>query len=215
MLVTLVPGLPRVVRCGTHGLKHNNNELLKRLSNQHYRGDSYNSRNTYTLGGRSVYRKNIGKAFLENPIMYLSDTATPEQYAAYKKVWALSSIDKSKIIKDILKVGVSHQNYFMFTVERNLQHAISAYLEKNTSFSLVEVNTPEERAYFEKLIIATLSGSQRVRPSDNWLGYNSPVDKVRQSGLWQFDGVFAADCLNEVSFNQIVALLELTIARNS
>ena len=36
----------------------------------------------------------------------------------------------------------------------------------------------------ESLIIKTISDADDFTPSEKWLGKSSPVEKIRESGLW-------------------------------
>lgn len=113
---------------------------------------------------RSIFRKNIGRAilnksndsFLKQWEIDLTTKATKEKY--------LSSIDFEKL------------NY--------IEKQVSEYMRNNLSFSVFEVATEENRIEMEKLLIRTVSDEESFKPSADWLGNFSPIEKIRNSGLW-------------------------------
>ena len=53
-----------------------------------------------------------------------------------------------------------------------------------------EVNTKEERLFWESKITSTLSNAAKfgeIKPSENWLGKDN---KIRESGLWQVNELY-------------------------
>lgn len=113
---------------------------------------------------RSIFRKNIGRAilnksndsFLKDWNLDLTTKAAKEKYSAL--------IDSEKLA--------------------STEKIVSEYMRNNLSFSVFEVATKENRLAMEKLIIKTISDDDDFTPSDNWLGKSSPVEKIRESGLW-------------------------------
>ena len=41
------------------------------------------------------------------------------------------------------------------------------------------------KLFFVSQLVDNLSSRHMCHASDNWLGQHSPVDKIKQSGLWQ------------------------------
>lgn len=113
---------------------------------------------------RSIFRKNIGRAilnksndlFLKDWNLDLTTKAAKEKYSAL--------IDSEKL--------------------EATEKQVSEYMRNNLSFSVFEVATKENRLSMERLIIKTISDDDDFKPSDNWLGKSSPVEKIRESGLW-------------------------------
>jgi hypothetical protein len=147
--------LDRIVRVGTDTGENN---LKKRLV-EHFVTENKN---------RSIFRKNIGRAFLN------------KERNPYLKFWELdttSKIEKEKNLKFIDK-----------EYERELERKISDYIKSNFSFCVFKMETKESRLFWESKIVSTLAQSQ-IRPSDNWLGNHSPKKPIRESGLWQVQGL--------------------------
>ena len=148
-------GLDRIVRVGTHT---GDNQLYSRL-NQHFVKENKN---------RSIFRKNIGRAFLHK-----------EQHP-YAQKWEYDTTSREGKEK--------YSKLLDIDFEKALEKRISNYIHQNLSFVVFEVKTKEERLFWESRIIATLSKAAKdgfLKPSENWLGNFSPDLKVRQSGLWQ------------------------------
>lgn len=114
---------------------------------------------------RSIFRKNIGRCILN------------QEKNEYLPVWELDTtnrVDKERFSELI-------DRDFENTVEKK----ISEHMQKNLTFSLLQIPTKEKRMYLEARLIGTVSCCDECRPSDNWLGNFSPKEKIRKSGLWQ------------------------------
>jgi len=148
----LAHGGNRIVRIGTH----TGNDQLKNRIYQHFENENKN---------RSIFRKNIGRCFLNkegNPYLSTWDLDTTNKK---NKELHLSKIDKK--------------------LESDLEKKISRYIQANFSFCLLNVPGKDNRMYYEARLIGTVSACLGCSPSDNWLGNNSPIEKIRRSGLWQ------------------------------
>ena len=55
---------------------------------------------------------------------------------------------------------------------------------KNLSFACIPIETKEKRLKYEALLIKTLSSDNDFKPSESWLGNYSPIEKIKNSGLW-------------------------------
>lgn len=152
------------------------NQLLSRLQ-QHFVKENKN---------RSIFRKNIGRCILakENP--------------NYLPIWELDTTPK----KDReIKLKMIDTDY-----EKSLEQQISEYIQNNLSFVVFEVNTKDERLFWESKITSTLAQSNEIKPSENWLGNHSPKDKIRQSGLWQVNELNKSILTND-EFDELVKLV--------
>lgn len=58
-------------------------------------------------------------------------------------------------------------------------------MQEKFTFSLLNIQSKDERMYFEAKLIGTVSNCTECMSSENWLGNFSPVEKIRKSGLWQ------------------------------
>lgn len=113
---------------------------------------------------RSIFRKNIGRAILkkaEDPFLKqwnwdLTTRKARERYSPF--------LDEEK--------------------QRQVEKAVTEYIQQNFSFVVFGVDNKEERLEWEQKIISTVSWCEDCRPSPNWLGMYSPKQKIRESGLW-------------------------------
>ena len=159
----------RIVRVGTHtGIK----QLRSRL-NQHFVKENKN---------RSIFRKNIGRCFLN------------KENSPYLNLWELdttSRVDKAKNLKLL--------NLFF---EKELEKKISNYVQTNLSFCVFQIDTKDERLFWESKIASTLAKASDIKPSANWLGNYSTKDKIRASGLWQVNELYN-ESLTEKELEQL------------
>lgn len=135
---------------------HTGDKQLKSRIFQHYENENKN---------RSIFRKNIGRCFL-------SRNANP-----YLKIWDLDTTTKEKKEQYITQIIPDFESY--------LEKQISHYIQSNLSFCLLNIPSKEDRLYFEARLIGTVSSCNTCHPSVDWLGLHSPVEKIRDSGLWQ------------------------------
>lgn len=149
--------LDRIVRVGTHT---GNNQLRSRL-NQHFVKENKN---------RSIFRKNIGRCFLNN------------EKSPYLPLWELDTTSKAEKEKNIKLLDIDF--------EKQIEKRISDYIQANLSFCIFQVDTKEQRLFWESKIISTLAKSNELKPSRNWLGNLSTKDKIKAIGLWQVNELF-------------------------
>ena len=117
---------------------------------------------------RSIFRKNIGR-------VYLNLANDP-----YLDVWDVSNIRRKDRLRNL--------PYRDLDKEAALEERITEVITSNFSFALIEVNDKNYRLYLETAIIATIAQGQS-QPSKHWLGNNSTKIKIRESGLWQVQGL--------------------------
>lgn len=149
--------LDRIVRIGTHT---GDNQFLSRL-NQHAMAQK----------NRSIFRKNIGRCFLN------------EEKNPYLNIWEIDTTSRENKEKHLHKVDSSF--------EKKIEEKISQYINANFSFCVFEVKTKEERLFWETKIASTLAQSTDFKNaiSENWLGKKSPKKEILHSGLWQVQGL--------------------------
>ncbi len=146
----------RIVRVGTH---NGRDQLYSRLK-QHFIKENKN---------RSIFRKNIGRCFLNrdgNP--YLSIWEFDTTSAAEKKKYA---------------------QFVDTAFEKQLERQITDYIQANLSFCVFRVDDKIQRLYWESKIASTLAQSADVVPSPSWLGNYSSEERIRSKGLWQVNGL--------------------------
>lgn len=143
--------LKRIVRIGTHT---GNNQLQSRLK-QHFIKENKD---------RSIFRKNIGRAFLN------------AKNDSFLKQWELDLTTRANKEK--------YSEQIDFNKQQSVENAVSEYIQNNFSFTVFEVLEKEQRLRIESRIISTVSNCTDCKPSENWLGLSSPKQKIKESGLW-------------------------------
>jgi hypothetical protein len=131
---------------------------------------------------RSIFRKNIGRA-----ILYKRNDYFLEKWNLNKnEAKLLSLVDKEK--------------------QKLVEKEVTEYIRDNVSFVVFEVKSKSDRLYFKSKIISTISLCKECKPSNHWLGLSSPIQKIRESGLWLVQGLNKTP-LNIDEFKQIENLL--------
>ena len=169
-------GMDRIIRVGTHT---GENQLFSRL-NQHFLKENNN---------RSIFRKNIGRSLLH------------KENNPYSKEWEYDTTSREGKEK--------YAKFLNLELEKELEKKISSYIHENLSFVIFEVKTKEKRLFWEERIIATLSKAANrgeIKPSDKWLGNFSPIEKIRNSGLWLVQGL-DKEGLTEEEFEKLKLLI--------
>ena len=114
----------------------------------------------------SIFRKNVGKALLNR---------AQDPYLA---IW---SLDTSR---------APNRGRENPRAEAQVEREVSAFMRRMT-FAVIPVADAGERLRLEAAIIATLHQAKDFAPSDGWLGHYSPEPEIRESGLWQKQGLDA------------------------
>ena len=86
-------------------------------------------------------------------------------------------------------VGNSLQNKAKHSIT-DIEKEVSTYMKENFSFVVFEVETQNDREFWEKKLISTLGQAGKkgiIKSSGNWLGKHSSNPNVKASGLWQDD----------------------------
>ena len=130
------------------------NQLFSRL-NQHFLKENKN---------RSIFRKNIGRSLLH------------KENHPYAKEWEYDTTSREGKEK--------YAELLNLELEKELEKRISTHIHENLSFVVFEVETEEDRLFWEEKIIATLS-----QAANHWLGNSSHIEKIRKSGLWLVQGL--------------------------
>lgn len=68
-----------------------------------------------------------------------------------------------------------------------VEQEVSRWMQANTSFCCLPVPCISDRLALEAWLIATLAVCDTCHPSPHWLGYWSPEETIRLSGLWNVD----------------------------
>lgn len=165
----------RIVRVGTHT---GEGQLRSRLR-QHFIQENKD---------RSIFRKNIGRAFLKrerDPLLeqWELDLTTREAKEKYK-----GRIDFEKLAE--------------------VEKKVSEYMQRHFQFIVFEVREKITRLDLESKIISTISKCDECKSSSTWLGLHSPKEKIRESGLWLVNELYKAP-LSESDIKKLVAYLKI------
>lgn len=153
------------------------NQLRSRLR-QHFIQENKN---------RSIFRKNIGRCILNQ---------TNDSYLSLWELDCTSSAAKTKY-------GPLLNREYQAMVESK----VSDYIQNHFSFCVLEVPSKEDRLHLESRLISTVSSCGECRPSAEWLGLSSPVDKITRSGLWQVNELYK-EPLNAIDLNRLMELMK-------
>ena len=88
--------------------------------------------------------------------------------------------------------------------EKEIEKMISNYVQTNLSFCVFQIETIDDRLFWESKIVSTLAKASDIKPSDKWLGNHSTKDKIKASGLWQVNELYN-NALTETELEQLKA----------
>lgn len=121
---------------------------------------------------RSIFRKNVGRSLLHR------------DGDSFETDWEIDLTTREAKDRYALTIdGVKM---------REVEDAVSAYIQTNMSFVAIPVSAKAERLDIESRLISTLSKCEQCRPSSTWLGLSSPKEKIRASGLWLVNELYKA-----------------------
>ena len=82
---------------------------------------------------------------------------------------------------------------------------VSDYIQERIWFVVIEGKSREIRLKVESRMISAVSLCNECVPSDNWLGKSSPLNKIRESGLWQINELYKTS----LSIDELSALINI------
>lgn len=167
---------PRIVRVGTHR-KSNFRSRMR----DHYIPDSRSTNldaRKPPPHDRSIFRKNLGRAILNR------------EGSRYLDVWNIDFTTREARAKKSHLRNVEE--------DARIESEVTRLLRERFSLRFVVLEREKERRYIESKIIGTLHGCPCCKSSEGWLGLHSPVDKIREGGMWmtqhlESDGLAVAD----------------------
>jgi len=118
---------------------------------------------------RSIFRKNIGRAFLNKA----GDD--------YLRIWDIDFITK----KNREERGKERN----CKKESDVEKQVSEYIREHISFVVLPVEDKEQRLELESKIFSTVYLCEECKASKRWIGISSPKEKIKNSGLWQVQGL--------------------------
>ncbi|MBG0778595.1 MAG: hypothetical protein H0S81_01515, partial [Desulfotignum balticum] len=113
---------------------------------------------------RSIFRKNIGRALLN------------QNNDPFIETWEINLTTRKSKNK--------YSSFIDFGYQKSIEAQVSRYIQNNFSFSVFEVTEKEERLQIESKMISTVSRCECCKASKEWLGNSSPKHKIVKSGLW-------------------------------
>ncbi len=132
---------------------------------------------------RSIFRKNIGRTLLckrKDPFLEKWELDLTTRQAKKKNA---SQIDFIKQVK--------------------IEKQVSKYIQDNFSFAVFPIEDKKKRLILESKIISTVSLCKECQPSKKWFGFNSPKEKIRQSGLWLVNELYK-ESLSDKDIKELV-----------
>jgi len=136
------------------GTHTGNNQLKSRLK-QHFLNENKD---------RSIFRKNIGRALLN------------KNNDPFLKQWEIDLTTR--------EAKQEHQQEVDSEKQKQVEKQVTKHIQENFSFIVIPIADKEKRLELESKIISTVSLCKDCKPSENWLGFSSPKEKIRESGLW-------------------------------
>jgi len=161
----------RIVRIGTH-----KNGNFKSRIKDHFVFNKNKienlDKNKPKPSDRSIFRKNIGRALIR------------KENLDYIEMW------EQDFTKKINRKKLGNKRNI--ELEKQIEKKISKILRENFSFRFIKVEQASKvigSKGLESRLIATVAKCEKCRASPNWLGRFSPIEKIRKSGLWNFQHV--------------------------
>ena len=119
---------------------------------------------------RSIFRKNIGRALLK------------AKQDPFLRDWDLDLTTRNAREQYGQRVNPERQ--------RQVELNVTKTIRESFSFTVLPVRDRSERLTLESSVISVVSLCDECRPSGEWLGNSSPEMRVRESGLWQKQGLY-------------------------
>lgn len=106
----------------------------------------------------------------------------------------------TRVIPDGLLLSIAHVRFTWFNKCKRFA-GLNFKCKLEVGLIIKTVNFFQDEA-----IVSTLAQS-KIQPSDNWLGNHSPKKPIRESGLWQVQGLKAPK-LTDGEFEQLQRMIE-------
>lgn len=150
-------GTMRIVRIGTH----NGEGLLSSRLTEHFLTENKD---------RSIFRKNIGRAILN------------ERKDPLLEYWERDLTTRASKTK--------YENPTVEKLRKEFEKVVTKHIRSKFSFAVIEVESKDIRREMESKIISTVSLCKECHASKKWLGKHSTVANIRKSGLWLTQGLW-------------------------
>lgn len=144
---------------------------------------------THENKDRSIFRKNIGRAILNR------------ERDPFLVAWELDLTPQA--------ASENYQYLIDFKKKKQIEKLVTHTIQQNFRFVVFQVEDKNERMKWKNKIISTVSLCSECGPSKEWLGNYSPVEKIRESGLWNVQGLYK----DEMTEREYEILEELITSR--
>jgi hypothetical protein len=118
---------------------------------------------------RSVFRKHIGRSLLAR------------RHDAFAETWEIDLTTRKA------------REQFAHKVDKlrlcEVEQEVSDYMNSNFSFVVLQVEEKNERISAESGLLSAVAACVDCTPSKNWLGLHHPNPVIRESGLWNIQGL--------------------------
>lgn len=159
---------------------HTGESLLRPRLRQHFLSENKDS---------SIFRKNIGRAILN------------KRRSEYLDIWNLVMTTRESKNK--------HGHLIDCAYQKKIEKEVSNIIQKNFSFCVFEIDDKNVRIDIESRIISTVSLCDECIPSKDWFGFESPIEKIRNSGLWLVNELYKNPVIREdIEYIKILCLEE-------
>ena len=145
------------------------------------------------------FRKNIGRALLKKNDKKLFKKFNIKPSSKLTKLWEM---DLKEFIEEYPKNSQENNQI------ENIEEMVSFYIQNHFSVSIIQIDDKFKRLYLKSKIISSLSLSSETKPSEDWLGHDSPREKIRKSGLWAEQHLFNRE--NQLNSEDIKVLKGFT-----
>jgi hypothetical protein len=129
---------------------------------------------------RSILRKNIGSSILN------------KNNDPYLDIWEMDLTSVKNKEEHFRKVDKEHQSY--------IEKLVTEYIQDNFTFAIIDEEDKDKRLRIKKWLIGEISNCSHCTKSDYWLGNYSTNPKIVQSGLWNNQGLYNTDLIEEIKF---------------
>jgi hypothetical protein len=138
---------------------------------------------------RSIFRKNIGRAILNKAGDPFLDRWDLDLTAAAAKRKHVTAVD--------------------WTRKTEVERQVTEYIQTRCSFVVFEVTNKAKRLSLEAKLISAVSLCDECLPSGTWFGRSSPVEKIREGGLWLVKGLYREPLSGE-DLKELASLLQVS-----
>ena len=127
---------------------------------------------------RSILRKNIGRCILNkenNPYLEIWDKDT-------------TSAKSRRELGDVINMYI----------EKEIESKVTEYILNNFSFAIIKEDNSDLRKIIKQELISEISRCTECKGSSDWIGNYSTKPKIRESGLWNEQGLYKENKSNYI-----------------